>query len=164
MIIGIDNLQLGSIIFVRSNSWLSTMIRYVLGSKYSHVAAYAGIDAVIEADWDGVRVNSLSAKYMDNPNYTLEIVNPPLTKEQLRVFLDFVGTKLGDHYDFWLFGGGIISRIFHRSRRLAGLYNRERDWVCSELIAAGLEKAGMSFPYPVSQMTPKDLHAALYRR
>ena len=162
MIINPVALQRGSILFIRSHEVISSAIRRVLHCQYSHVAIYMGDGKVIEADWKGVIRNPYS-RYVNNPDYTVEILNPGLTDEQMDIFLRFVTSKIGDGYDYSLFLGNFLSRIFHRSRRVMGLWNVENNWICTELVSSGMEEAGILFIFPTSQVTPEDLEIKLRR-
>ena len=157
MIINPEDLRVGSLVFVRSNTMLSKAIRYFLDFDYSHVAYYIGMGKLIEADIGGVQINPV-ARYVDNDFYMVEVINMPLTQEQLAHMTTFIMAKLHEEYDYTLFLGDIISRLMHRARVRSGLFNRAAAWICSELIAAGLEEVGSPLSLPASQVTPKDLY------
>lgn len=163
MIANIENLKYGSLLFIRSNTFISWLIRQGLRFKYSHVAIYIGNGKIVESDWGGVVSTDIS-KYLSNEAVTGEVINIKPKLIDTATFISSVENEIGEPYDFTLFIGNVLSRIFKRPRNEKGLFDHSKFWICSELAAYGLEKGGLQLDLPVSQITPKDLYSAIKRR
>lgn len=84
-------------------------------------------------------------------------------KQQLdnnwHTFHDFLAGELGKSYDIWqLFGAAIDTFDDHRWLNWL-TYNRKKSnrWFCSELVAEGLNQAGIVSQINPSETTPKDI-------
>ena len=78
---------------------------------------------------------------------------------QWHPFHDFLAEQLGKSYDIWQLFGAAID-VFDDHRWFNWLtYNRKKcnRWFCSELIAEGLNQAGIVSKINPSETTPKDI-------
>ena len=165
MLINASALKPGSIIFVRHNGLLSRLIRRFLGGfGYSHVAFYMGIGLVLESDIGGVQINPMS-QYVDNDIFTCEVVNPPLTAEQVETMSKAMLEHLKDEYDYSLLFGNALNKLILKCNKnwFMRLFDQSRHWICSELIAEGFRRIGVKLPKPVSCMNPKDIYKLLQK-
>ena len=74
-------------------------------------------------------------------------------------FHDFLAGELGKDYDIWQLFGAAID-VFDDHRWFNWLtYNRKKSnrWFCSELVAEGLNQAGIANELNPSETTPKDI-------
>ena len=131
----------------KGKSWVSKAIKFVTRGQYSHTAIMLADDCIVEA-WEGsnsVRViESLAEGH--KPGTPVDIYSVRMGSEQERVFREFVLAQVGKKYDYW----GIFG--FLRRKDL----QRGESWFCSELFAAGCEKAGVTLLKNVrpSQVSP----------
>jgi len=118
----------------KGTSFVSRAIKFVTWGRYSHTAIILADDIIVEA-WQGsnsVRIiKSLSNGH--KPGTHIDIYSVRMGAEQERVFRQFVLDQVGKKYDFWGIAG------FLRRKDL----QRGESWFCSELFAAGCEKAGV---------------------
>lgn len=164
MLINVEALKPGSILFVRHEGFISRLIRRFLGGfEYSHVAFYMGVGLVLESDVGGVQINPIS-QYVDNPVYTCEILNPhPMTAEQVAAMSKAMLQYLKDEYDYSLLFGNALNKLALKCNKnwIFRLFDQSRHWICSELIAEGFRCVGVVLPKPVAQMNPKDIYKLL---
>jgi uncharacterized protein YycO len=91
----------------------------------------------------GVRIRP--ANYVGHPK-TVVRFSIAATEDQERIFYDFLSRQLGRPYDY----EAILGFVFDRDWR-------ETDsWICSELVMAALEKAGIipGLYLPANRITP----------
>ena len=76
-------------------------------------------------------------------------INIPATDRQTKIYYDFVQSQIGKDYDEL----GIVAFVAGRDWR------DPSAWFCSELVATGLERAGVVLPLasPTNKITPPDL-------
>lgn len=119
----------------KGKSFISRAIKFATWGKYSHTAIILDDNYIVEA-WQGsnsVRViKSLSDGH--KPGTPVDIYSARMGSEQERIFRAFVEAQVGKKYDFWGIAG------FLRRKDL----QRGESWFCSELFAAGCEKAGIT--------------------
>lgn len=158
-------LRPGSILFIRSDTWISKLIRRFLGGfEYSHVAYYMGIGLILESDWGGVQINPIS-RYLDNPKFCGEVVNPALEPEQVDKLTKSMLEHLKDEYDYSLLFGNALAKLSLRCNKswVFHLFDHADGWICSELIAFGLLQLGVRLPAPPREIDPKDLYDLLQK-
>jgi hypothetical protein len=141
----------GSDFGARSIEWFSH------GSSFSHVDTVVPGGRLFGARSDSVGGAPPGCQYRD-PSYVgnsaVFRVGLSMTADQERAYYSFLYAQTGKPYDKKAIWGFILGRNW-----------REDDsWICSELVAAGLEKCGY-FPWPlanaVNKIDPADLLFAL---
>ena len=155
-----QNLRRGAVLFIKSDTPVSALIRLCGRQMFSHVAPYLGNGRLIESAIGGVQINLVST-YLNNPVYSIEMRIPRVSDTQLDGLCRTAETHFRQRYDYALLFGDLLSRLIHRSRKYLGLFNHGDAWICSELIANGLEVAGVNIGLPPSQVTPDDLYQLL---
>ncbi len=119
----------------KGSSIISRVIKFISWGAYSHTGIILGDGLIVEA-WQGsnsVRViKSLSDGH--KPGTPVDIYSVRMGVEQERLFTEYVEAQIGKKYDYWGIWG------FLRRKDL----QRGESWFCSELFAAGCEKAGVS--------------------
>ncbi|GGF67179.1 hypothetical protein [Alteromonas lipolytica] len=79
--------------------------------------------------------------------------------QQWHTFHDFLAEQMGKSYDIWQLFGAAID-VFDDHRWFNWItYNRKKfnRWFCSELVAEGLNQAGIVSELNPSETTPKDI-------
>jgi hypothetical protein len=95
-------LEPGDLILVEGNSRVSTAIKYLTQSTWSHVCMYVGVQEdgrgfVVEADLVEGVISSPVSKYV---GYNLRICRPhKLTEQDRQATIQFVQERLGYRYD-----------------------------------------------------------------
>lgn len=137
------------VIFSRSRSVQSALLRGFLWSTWSHCAIVEG-DNVIEADFSaGVRVRPL-ADFIADASATALVEIPAGSHEAV---IAFARAQLGKPYDWRACIGFLVRRDWHDARR----------WFCSELIAGAFAAAGTPlFRLDAARITPRDLFIRSY--
>jgi uncharacterized protein YycO len=137
------------VIFSRSRSVQSALLRAFLWSTWSHCAIVDG-DNVIEADFGaGVRMRPLADFIAEASAHDL-IEIPAVSTEAVTAF---ARAQLGKPYDWRACIGFIVRRDWHDARR----------WFCSELIASAFASAGTPlFRLDAARITPRDLFIRSY--
>lgn len=149
----------GDLIFSRC-SWISSyLVRWVTKFKYSHISVKINDRTIIDASLGGVHIRSIEP-YFTKYNTVMEIVPLPSFVSR-RKFIESLNNKIGAYYDYALLLGAILSRIFKISRYNEMFLHGASRYTCSEFVAESLAEAGMSFKFPPSQITPKDLYFTL---
>jgi len=146
----ITYLQPGDLLLVEGNSRISTAIKYLTQSTWSHVSLYVGDGTLVEADLvDGV-VRVPVNKYV---GYNLRICRPfKLTDDDRRAVIDYVLVRLGYQYDTrnifdllrYLIPTPPIPSRYRRDLIALGSGDPTRA-ICSTLIA----RAFQSVKYPI---------------
>lgn len=147
-------MMLGDIIFIGDDSWISKLIQKYTDCPYSHVAIYIGNDKIIEADYLGVIISDI-AKYNHCrlARFSLHVAHADLYK-----FIDFVLTQYNRKYDYSLLLGYLLVFTFNACKKYLGFFNCSDRWLCSELVAAGMEHVNIKLPKSPQNMTPKDIY------
>jgi uncharacterized protein YycO len=131
----------------KGKSWISRAIKFVTWGQYSHTAIILGNGSIVEA-WQGSNSVRVIKHISDGhkPGTPVDIYSVRMGAEQERVFREFIASQIGKKYDFWGIAG------FLRRKDL----QRGESWFCSELFAAGCEKAGVKLLNNVrpSQVSP----------
>jgi hypothetical protein len=93
----ISNLQPGDVLLVEGNSRVSTAIKYLTQSTWSHVSLYVGDGTLVEADLVEGVISVPVVKYV---GYNLRICRPfNLTDEDRLTVVNYVLNQLGHQYD-----------------------------------------------------------------
>ncbi len=150
-------LQPGDIILVDGSSRISTAIKYLTQSSWSHAALFVGSDgndveapSMVEADLnEGVNLVPLS-KYAE---YNLRICRPVgLSGDDCRAVIEFARERVGYHYDLknivdlmrYLIQNPVVPVRYRRRLITLGSGEPTRA-ICSTLIA----QAYQSIQYPI---------------
>jgi hypothetical protein len=150
----------GDVLLVEGNSRISTAIKYLTQSTWSHAAICVG-DAAPEPLVEADVVNGvLAVPYEKYASYNVRICRPiGLTDQDLRRLISFVVKRIGQHYDLqnvidlarYLFPLVPVPGTWRRQLLTFGSGEPTRA-ICSTLIA----EAFSSIPYPVLPNLPKD--------
>ena len=149
----------GDVLFFGSRTWISSLIRWTLKSRYSHVAVALSDDLVFEADWDGVHTHKMT-KYPQSL-FWHKAVTVFDSKEDIEDFIKGLLSEEGKPYDYLQVVNLVFNRIFHISRCNDVLLNSANRFICSELISKHLIRKGFSFKLPLAQINPEDLETHL---
>jgi Permuted papain-like amidase enzyme, YaeF/YiiX, C92 family len=138
----------GDIVFVRSNTLLSKIIRFFDRGAFSHVAIAVSDKQVIEANWY-MRTRIVDFHYTD-----YEIVSLPLTVRQRRVLPIYAARYVGQWYDYLQ----IVALLFNS--RL----NNPKHLICSELVFNVLYDIRYLKDESLRDCTPNELYNILNRK
>ena len=143
-------LERGDIVFVKTNSFFSRMIRVVesgkKGQNIPHHAAivtsvYADKTAVIEATLRGVKISPLSI--YKNGTIWVGRLKEPISKKDMNAMLVWLNSQISMPYDYTALIG-IIGRSFFRllgpkvykkSRFVRNFLDSRTRFFCSELVS-----------------------------
>ncbi|MBF7074405.1 lipo-like protein [Glaciecola sp. MH2013] len=165
-----DNLQAGDLVLVEGNSRISTAIKYLTQSTWSHVAIFIGegrldadgtpIDPLIEADLvEGV----IAAPIDKYDGYNLRICRPvALTEEDSESLVQFVLARLGSQYDTknifdlvrYLLPAPPVPERYRRRLLTLGSGDPTKA-ICSTLVS----QAFQSIAYPILPLQAADIDA-----
>lgn len=132
--------------FTKSSTWDSRLVRWYTGFWASHV----------EILWDlehDLYVGSEITRGVDFYNSSEELewceyCFVRVTEKQERIFNEFVLSKIGHDYDIL----ALIGNMFKRN------WQSSSDFFCSELIAEGLDEAGVTLiDKRNNRITPEDI-------
>jgi len=144
------------LLLVEGNSRVSTAIKYLTQSTWSHVCFYAGGGELVEADLVEGVVRVPVSKY---EGYNMRICRPVnLSEEDSRAVLDYMLARLGSRYDTkniidlmrYLMPTPPVPNRYRRDLIALGSGEPTRA-ICSTLIA----QAFQSVRYPI---LPRELH------
>lgn len=134
------------LLFKAEKDFVSNLIAWGTNSKYSHVAMCISpeLDLAIEAiTRGGVRARSISQIPRD---YDIYRVKPEYTYE-LSKAIAFLVKQLNNRYDYWgvAYLGllKIVAKLFKRIKQRANLWQKSRDYFCSELCYEAYNHAGL---------------------
>ena len=135
--------------FITEPDWISTAIRDVTNSQWSHTEIMLPDGRYLGAHSDG-GVQIRPANYCvptRERRYSIYVADPQLDK-----ILLFAKSQLGKPYDYADIAGLLTHLDWHDKGR----------WICSELVAAAAEAGGLYLinaePKFVSRVTPEMLH------
>lgn len=123
-------MQTGDIVFVRGNSWLSDIIRWVDKGEFSHVAIAVSPTHVLEAQYNK-KVNIVPLRYSD-----FEIVPMHLNSYEKKQLEDYIPSLVGKWYDY-LYAVGLFFKAVFRIDGF-GNWGRPDKVICSELVTKAL--------------------------
>ena len=125
-------LMIGDIIFIRTKSPISWLIRKLTKSKYSHVAILMSDSGnfLIESDF-------LKPVKIRKNNYTqFEIVHLNITNEERLKLVSFLVDQTNRKYDYKRIAGIVLNILgLSDNKNLWNDYNKD---ICSELMVRGL--------------------------
>lgn len=163
MIIFPENLITGAIVFTAEKGLISWAIRKMTRFEYSHVAFYLGNSFLVESNFRGVEIVEID-KYLNNPKTVIKVIKSPLSPAQIEQMKVWLLSEIEKRFDYALIIGHAITKMLLKSKRNWFLRLLDGDgWICSELIAEGLSRAGIDIGKPSHQITPKDLYSILLR-
>lgn len=161
-----EYLKTGDLVFCSGNYLFSKAIQKLTKSTWSHVAIIykdeeLGRVLVLEAEARiGIRLIPLSS-YLKDYSYTrrpykgkifIAKLNTELKKENLNKGVSFGLDELTRPYDNWE-----IFRIFLRILFKKGKREKNRSYICSELVQAIYAKAGVNFNFTDSYISPDSI-------
>lgn len=161
-----EYLKTGDLVFCSGNYLFSKAIQKLTKSTWSHVAIIykdeeLGRVLVLEAEARiGIRLIPLSS-YLKDYSYTrrpykgkifIAKLNTELKKENLNKGVSFGLDELTRPYDNWE-----IFRIFLRILFKKGKREKNRSYICSELVQAIYAKAGVTFNFTDSYISPDSI-------
>ncbi len=161
-----DSLRTGDIVFCSGTYFFSNMIRWFTKSCWSHVGMIYRDDNlervfVLESETlIGVRIAPLSKYLRDyhgkNKPYHGRIVvarvTPGPTENEMKSAISFGMDELTKPYD-----NMEILRIAIRILFRIGRRNRDRKYICSELVYECFRKAGVWFKFQKRSISPDDI-------
>lgn len=150
-----EEAKTGDIFLSRGKGLLSKLICLVLRSKISHTFVKASDTTVIESNDFGVEELPAN-KVLKRCAYIKKLGFPGGESARL-LFISNLRFLKGAPYDWGILLGGLLSRIWHRSRKLPMPLDDQKSYTCSELVSTALQRCGFELPFPPSQMTPEDL-------
>ena len=166
-------LKKGDIIFFKSNSFFSRMIRLVESAKKSqniphHVAIVTGIYAnkiaIIEATLKGVKVSSLSI--YDNNRIWFGRLKEPIGKKDMDKILVWLNSQIDIPYDYTALVGIFFRsffrllgpKIYKKVRFVRNFLDSRTRFFCSELVSMGYSIVDVHLWHAhLSLTTPYDL-------
>jgi hypothetical protein len=163
-----NNLKTGQLVFCSGGYLFSGMIQKLTKSVWSHVAIVykdevLGRVLVLEAEpYVGIRLIPLSKYLQDYKGkrkpykghlYIAEIATP-IAQENLNKAISFGLDELTRPYDNWE-----IIRIFSRILFRIGKKEKNRSYICSELVQEAFQKAGIYFPETDTYTSPNNIWA-----
>lgn len=146
----LKHLEPADLLLVEGNSRVSTAIKYLTQSTWSHVSFYAGAGELVEADLVEGVIRVPIKKY---EGYNVRICRPvDLSDEDRRTVIDYMYASLGHQYDRrnifdlmrYLFPTPPVPSRFRRDLIALGSGDPTRA-ICSTLIA----QAFQSVKYPI---------------
>jgi Permuted papain-like amidase enzyme, YaeF/YiiX, C92 family len=158
-----EYLKTGDLVFCSGEYLFSRIIQRLTKSTWSHVAIIykdeeLGRVLVLEAEARiGIRLIPLSS-YLKDYSYTrrpykgkifISSLQTPLDKPHLNKGVSFGLDELTRPYDNWE-----IIRIFLRILFKKGKREKNRNYICSELVQAIYAKAGVNFKFTDSYISP----------
>lgn len=161
-----DQLQTGDIVFCSGTYLFSKSIRWFTKSVWSHVGIIYRDDNlrrifILESETAiGVRLVPLSKYLRDyhgrNKPYQGRIVigriAPAADGEQVKKAISFGMDELTRPYDNWEIMRIAMRILFRRGRK-----DRDRKYICSELVYEAFRKADIAFRFNRNSISPDDI-------
>jgi cell wall-associated NlpC family hydrolase len=161
-----DYLKTGQVVFCAGNYFFSGLIQKLTKSTWSHVAIIykdeeLGRVLILEAEpFVGIRLIPLSKYLLDykgkkRPYKGMMFITdvlPEPAKKDLNKAISFGLDELTRPYDNWE-----IFRIMLRILFRIGRRQKNRNYICSELVRDCFARAGVSFPYTDSYISPDSI-------
>ncbi len=161
-----DEAQIGDIIVLNTDDFISKFIRWVTDSKYSHVCVYIGGGEVIEsANGYGVRIIDLD-EYTEDPRTLLTLLRVrSLSPAKAKKIVEYAIGYIYRGYDFFgligIFSKHIVRKL--NLNRWITFYGKNRAdeaaafW-CSEFVGHCYEKFGIQFvKHDITYLTPDEI-------
>ena len=136
-----------NILACKNNSFISKFIRFLTKSKFSHLAIIVSELEIVEAD--GIVGHIRYRNISDYKNYADVYSCDNLNDEQINKICEYVKSKVGQKYDYYLLFILFVKQVFGVKIRI-----RDSDSdVCSELVndaykSVGIELSKKRFPIP----------------
>ncbi len=161
-----SSLKTGQIIFCSGRYLFSGIIQKLTKSAWSHVAIiYKDVELdrvlILEAEpYIGIRLIPLSKYLYDykgkKKSYKGRIfiadLKEPIAQENLNKAISFGLDELTRPYDNWE-----IIRIMLRILFKIGKREKNRNYICSELVRDAFSRAGLTFPMTDSYISPDSI-------
>jgi uncharacterized protein YycO len=161
-----DQLQTGDIVFCSGTYFFSKSIQWFTKSVWSHVGIIYRDDNllrifVLESETAiGVRLVPLSKYLRDyhgrNKPYKGRIVigriAPGADREKVKKAISFGMDELTRPYDNWEIMRIAMRILFRRGRK-----DRDRKYICSELVYEAFRKADIAFTFNRNSISPDDI-------
>ena len=161
-----DQLRTGDIVFCSGTYFFSQAIQWFTRSVWSHVGIIYRDDNlqrifVIESETViGVRLAPLSKYLRDyhgrNKPYkgrmVIARITPGPDDEKLKSVISFGMDELTRPYDNWEICRIAMRILFRRGRK-----NRDRKYICSELVYEAFRKAEVAFKFHRNSISPDDI-------
>jgi cell wall-associated NlpC family hydrolase len=161
-----DQLQTGDIVFCSGTYFFSKSIQWFTRSVWSHVGIVYRDDNllrifVLESETAiGVRLVPLSKYLRDyhgrNKPYKGRIVigriTPAVDGEKVKKVISFGMDELTRPYDNWEIMRIAMRILFRRGRK-----DRDRKYICSELVYEAFRKADIAFRFNRNSISPDDI-------
>lgn len=161
-----EDLQTGDIVFCNGNYLFSKLIRRFTNSIWSHVGVIYKDETlsrvlILESEKAfGVRLAPLSKYIKDyhgkNKPYKGMVVVarlvPAISKEKLNKAISFGLDELTKPYDNWE-----VVRVAIRTFFGIGKKERNREYICSELVQACFNQIGVEFKDNDTKISPNDI-------
>ncbi len=163
-----DNLKTGHIFFTSGSYLFSGIIQKLTKSPWSHVAiVYKDEDLgrvmILEAEPSvGIRLIPLSTYLRDYKRtkrpYKGQIFMAKLTPEpeheKMKKGISFGLDELTRPYDNWEIIRIMLRILFRKGKR-----EKNRSYICSELVKAAFDKAGVNFHMKDTYISPQEIWA-----
>lgn len=158
-----DYLNTGQLVFCSGNYFFSGIIQRLTKSVWSHVAIIykdheLGRVMILEAEpFVGIRLIPLSKYLRDYKGkkrpykgmvFIADIIPAP-QKPDLNKAISFGLDELTRPYDNWEIFRIMLRILFKRGKR-----QKNKSYICSELVRDSFAKAGIQFPYTDSYISP----------
>jgi uncharacterized protein YycO len=137
------------IILTYNKSWISSLIRWAVGSKYTHVAIAINETIIAESWWNGVRFTKLDTK----KNKFTRLRCPELTEHQKTNIIAFIYDKIDFEYDYKLLIGIGLNRIFGFKTK----WDDPKKYICVELIIEAYRSVGIDLLEYNKDIAPHEL-------
>jgi hypothetical protein len=145
--------MMGDLVFTRSATLTSWLIRKITGSKFSHVAVYFGKGLILESDWNGVIMSRLT-KYADH-----EILSLDHTSISRPGFINSIFEHIGDSYDYPFLIAGLLHFTFGIGTKWIKKLDVADRWRCDEMVARCALANGETFEgVDLYEISPGFLH------
>jgi hypothetical protein len=146
----VDELQIGDILLIRSNSRISEMVRRLTNSQYSHSILYVGVSSMIDSDGYGVQSNNIQRLLIDaeDNGVVLRLRNQKTDQEMFNVET-FARQKIGTQYSTDEARMAAIAKDVE-----AQIPNRQ---FCTRFVAQAYDNAGIKLVENPDYCTPEDL-------
>lgn len=124
-------LEVGDIIFYKSNSFIGKVITKLTDSEYSHVAMYVGDNQIVEAD-RFIKSRKTELNVVDKRLIKVMRVNGGLDEQRRMLLLASLPHVLGKSYDYVRIGYLFIKLLLNMDTK--NIVNDLNTFFCSELV------------------------------
>ncbi len=140
-------LNMGDLVFVRGDGWVSRAIEDITHSSYSHVALAVSGDTLIECQAGEPVCYVPASKYANEA----DVYRSALDAVTLTAAVNAACAHIGERY-----GYGLIAEEFVREETGIQLPWHARGPICSVLISDAVRKAGVGFCQGIQYPAPAD--------